>query len=61
MLEGRDDAGDWLRRLREAALMDEKGKTLDGALKTVASFAGTVGTDAAADEAPVVQNAGIQK
>ncbi|MCB8840279.1 indolepyruvate oxidoreductase subunit beta family protein [Aurantimonas sp. VKM B-3413] len=41
MLEGRDDAGAWLRRLREAALKDEKGTTLDGALKTVASFAGT--------------------
>ena len=39
MLEGRDDAADWLRRLREAALKDEKGKMLDGALATVASFA----------------------
>ncbi len=37
-LQGRDDAADWLRRLREAALQDEKGEALDGALKTVASF-----------------------
>ncbi|MBO6775115.1 MAG: indolepyruvate oxidoreductase subunit beta family protein [Marinibacterium sp.] len=37
-LTGRDDAADWLRRLREAALQDEKGAALDGALKTVASF-----------------------
>ncbi|AZO26191.1 indolepyruvate oxidoreductase subunit beta family protein [Mesorhizobium sp. M1B.F.Ca.ET.045.04.1.1] len=38
MLEGRDDAADWIRRLREAALKDEKGDMLDGALKTVATF-----------------------
>ena len=40
MVENRDDAADWARRLREAALMDEKGKALDGALATIASFAG---------------------
>ncbi|TPW30203.1 indolepyruvate oxidoreductase subunit beta family protein [Pararhizobium mangrovi] len=40
MLEGRDDAAPWLGRLREAALKDEKGIMLDGALETVASFAG---------------------
>ena len=39
LLEGRDDAADWLRRLREAALKDEKGEALDGALRTVESFA----------------------
>ena len=39
MLAGRVDAADWLRRLREAALRDEKGEALEGALKTVASFA----------------------
>jgi indolepyruvate ferredoxin oxidoreductase beta subunit len=39
LLEGRADAADWLRRLREAALKDENGTALDGALKTVASFA----------------------
>lgn len=39
MLEGRPDAADWMRRLRTAALADEKGKALDGAIATVASFA----------------------
>ncbi len=34
-LEDRDDAADWLRRLREAALLDEKGEALDGALQTI--------------------------
>jgi indolepyruvate ferredoxin oxidoreductase beta subunit len=38
MLAGRPDAADWLRRLREAALKDEDGKTLDGALATVATL-----------------------
>jgi indolepyruvate ferredoxin oxidoreductase beta subunit len=38
MLEGREDAADWIRRLREAALKDEKGDMLDGALKTVATL-----------------------
>jgi len=38
MLNGRPDAADWLRRLREAALKDEKGDMLDGALKTVATL-----------------------
>ncbi|CAN7181755.1 indolepyruvate oxidoreductase subunit beta family protein [Mesorhizobium amorphae] len=38
MLKGRPDAADWIRRLREAALKDEKGEMLDGALKTVASL-----------------------
>lgn len=38
MLEGRKDAADWLRRLREAALQDADGEALDGALKTIASF-----------------------
>ena len=35
---GRDDAADWIRRLREAALADEKGQALDGALGTIRSF-----------------------
>jgi indolepyruvate ferredoxin oxidoreductase, beta subunit len=35
----RPDAADWARRLREAALKDEEGKALDGALQTIASFA----------------------
>lgn len=38
MVKGRPDAADWIRRLREAALKDEKGTALDGALKTIASF-----------------------
>ncbi len=35
LLAGRDDAADWLRRLIEMALKDEKGEMLDGALKTI--------------------------
>ncbi|MDA1310021.1 MAG: indolepyruvate oxidoreductase subunit beta family protein [Proteobacteria bacterium] len=35
LLQGREDAADWLRRLREAALLDEKGEALEGALKTI--------------------------
>ena len=38
LVRGRKDAADWIRRLREAALKDEKGDMLDGALKTVASL-----------------------
>ncbi|MEM7693674.1 MAG: indolepyruvate oxidoreductase subunit beta family protein [Pseudomonadota bacterium] len=38
LLEGRADGADWLRRLKEAALLDEPGTALDGALKTVASL-----------------------
>ncbi|QIG47722.1 indolepyruvate oxidoreductase subunit beta family protein [Nordella sp. HKS 07] len=38
LLEGREDGAPWLRRLREAALKDENGTTLDGALKTVESL-----------------------
>jgi indolepyruvate ferredoxin oxidoreductase beta subunit len=38
LLEDREDGADWLRRLREAALKDESGTALDGALKTVASL-----------------------
>ena len=37
-LLGRPDAAEWLRRLREAALRDEEGRALDGALRTVESF-----------------------
>ncbi|PTQ75337.1 indolepyruvate oxidoreductase subunit beta family protein [Celeribacter persicus] len=40
MLKGRQDAADWMRRLRTAALEDEKGTALDGALATIKSFAG---------------------
>ena len=38
---GRPDAADWARRLREAALKDEEGQALDGALQTIRSFAGS--------------------
>jgi indolepyruvate ferredoxin oxidoreductase, beta subunit len=40
MLMGRPDGAAWLRRLRQAALLDEEGIALDGALKTVASIYG---------------------
>ena len=35
LLEGRDDAGQWMTRLISAALKDEDGKALDGALETI--------------------------
>ena len=38
LVAGRADAADWARRLREAALIDEKGKALDGAIRTIQSF-----------------------
>jgi len=38
LLAPRADGAAWLRRLRQAALMDETGVALDGALKTVASL-----------------------
>lgn len=38
MLEGREDGAEWLRRLRDAALKDENGTELAGALKTVESL-----------------------
>ena len=37
-LTGRPDAAAWVRRLREAALKDERGLALDDALRTVDSF-----------------------
>lgn len=40
LVAGRDDAADWARRLREAALLDEEGEALEGALATIQSFAG---------------------
>ncbi|MES2664536.1 MAG: indolepyruvate oxidoreductase subunit beta family protein [Pseudomonadota bacterium] len=39
LVAARPDAADWARRLREAALRDEEGKALDGALATIRSFA----------------------
>ena len=38
ILEAREDGAEWLRRLRDAALKDESGAALEGALKTVASL-----------------------
>jgi indolepyruvate ferredoxin oxidoreductase beta subunit len=38
LLVERDDGADWLRRLIDAALKDEEGAMLDGALKTVATL-----------------------
>ncbi|NHB76628.1 indolepyruvate oxidoreductase subunit beta family protein [Rhodobacter calidifons] len=38
-IAARKDAADWCRRLREAALQDEEGKALDGAIRTIDSFA----------------------
>jgi indolepyruvate ferredoxin oxidoreductase, beta subunit len=38
LLAGRADGADWMRRLRDAALLDEGGIALDGALKTVATL-----------------------
>jgi indolepyruvate ferredoxin oxidoreductase beta subunit len=35
----RPDGADWCRRLREAALKDEEGKALEGAIQTIRSFA----------------------
>jgi indolepyruvate ferredoxin oxidoreductase, beta subunit len=37
-LAARTDGADWMRRLRDAALLDEKGIALDGALKTIATL-----------------------
>ena len=37
-LDGRADAADWIRRLRDAALADEDGNMLDGALATIATL-----------------------
>jgi indolepyruvate ferredoxin oxidoreductase, beta subunit len=37
-LDGRPDAAEWMRRLRQAALADAEGKALDDTIKTVESF-----------------------
>ncbi len=46
LLEGRPDAADWLRRLRDAALADEDGTMLAGAIATVRSVEAEVAVDA---------------
>jgi indolepyruvate ferredoxin oxidoreductase beta subunit len=38
LLAPRADGADWMRWPRDAALMDENGIALDGALKTVATL-----------------------
>jgi indolepyruvate ferredoxin oxidoreductase beta subunit len=38
MLKDREDGADWMKRLRQAALLDENGIALDGALMTVATL-----------------------
>jgi indolepyruvate ferredoxin oxidoreductase, beta subunit len=38
LLADRADGADWMRRLRDAALLDEDGIALDGALKTIATL-----------------------
>ncbi|WP_299351946.1 indolepyruvate oxidoreductase subunit beta family protein [uncultured Shimia sp.] len=39
LVADREDAPQWIERLREAALRDEHGEKLDGAIQTVRSFA----------------------
>ncbi|SFI03596.1 indolepyruvate oxidoreductase subunit beta family protein [Bradyrhizobium sp. cf659] len=39
LVEQREDAADWARRLREAALKDSAGKELDGVIQTIKTFA----------------------
>ena len=38
LVAAREDAAEWAARLREAALKDEDGKALDGAIATIRSF-----------------------
>ncbi|MBM85211.1 MAG: indolepyruvate oxidoreductase subunit B, partial [Rhodospirillaceae bacterium] len=38
LVAGRKDAADWVRRLRDAALADETGEELDGAIRTIRGF-----------------------
>jgi indolepyruvate ferredoxin oxidoreductase beta subunit len=37
-LEGRADAADWMRRMRQAALADAEGRALDDTIRTIESF-----------------------
>ncbi|MCG2625663.1 indolepyruvate oxidoreductase subunit beta family protein [Bradyrhizobium sp. WYCCWR 13023] len=39
LVERREDAADWARRLREAALKDSAGTALDGVIQTIKTFA----------------------
>tara|TARA_Y100000813_G_scaffold182857_1_gene152888 strand:- start:753 stop:974 length:222 start_codon:yes stop_codon:yes gene_type:complete len=38
MVADREDGAVWVRRLREAALQDEEGDALSGALETIRTF-----------------------
>jgi indolepyruvate ferredoxin oxidoreductase, beta subunit len=38
LVETREDAADWARRLKEAALKDSAGKELDGVIQTIKTF-----------------------
>ena len=38
LLDGRPDAAQWVARMRDAALQDEQGNALEGAIKTIESF-----------------------
>ncbi len=42
LLAHRQDAAEWVARLRTAALQDAEGKDLEGAIETVISFSSTV-------------------
>lgn len=42
LLAHREDAAEWVARLRTAALQDAEGKDLEGAIETVISFSSTV-------------------
>jgi indolepyruvate ferredoxin oxidoreductase, beta subunit len=53
-LRGRPDAADWVRRLRQAALLDEEGVALEGALATIDSFLAAAPHAAAPDAAQPV-------
>jgi indolepyruvate ferredoxin oxidoreductase beta subunit len=37
-LDGREDAAEWVRRLRQAALADAEGVALAGTIRTIESF-----------------------
>lgn len=39
LIENREDAADWARRLREAAIKDASSHALDGAIQTIKAFA----------------------
>jgi indolepyruvate ferredoxin oxidoreductase beta subunit len=54
-LRGRPDAANWVRRLRQAALLDEDGKALAGALATIDSFAPSAPAGGAHANAPVAR------